>query len=497
MKFNFKIKPNSSDVKILLIDGKLSLNGSASDFRSQIDKYLKVNPSFTGKFGQSTSIFDEKSSSLLILFGIGDIEKLTLLNGLSLGGKINNILNTLKIKSADLIIGDELSGAGIDIHHFISQILLGASLKNYSFNKYFIDKKKDHQLYLEDLTLVHKDIEKIKDLFLQEEKLASGVFLTRDLVSEPPNVLYPETFAEECKKLESLGVKVTVLDQAELKKQKMNALLGVSQGSQRAPRVVVMEWHGDKDNADKSPLVVVGKGVTFDSGGINIKPSANMGEMKCDMGGAGVVTGLMHAIAARKAKANVVGAVGLVENMPSGTAQRPSDIVVSMSGQSIEVDNTDAEGRLVLADVLWYVQENYRPKAIIDLATLTGAMVVALGDGYAGLFANDDELAEKLLIASRNTGELIWRMPLGDHYDRQINSEIADIKNTGTGGGAGSITAAQFLKRFIQDGVKWAHIDIAGVTWNKKGNDIMPKGATGFGVRLLNDFIKNFASFAS
>ena len=319
--------------------------------------------------------------------------------------------------------------------------------------------------------------------------IADGVILTRDLVSEPANVINPKTLAQEARKLSKLGVKVEVLGQARLKQLGMGALLGVAQGSANEPQVVVMHWNGAAA-AKTQPVAFVGKGVTFDSGGISIKPSGGMEDMKWDMGGSGVVIGLMKALAARKAKVNAVGVVGLVENMPSGTAQRPGDIVTSMSGQTIEVINTDAEGRLVLADVLWYTQKRFKPKVMIDLATLTGAVIIALGDLHAGLFSNSDELCDRLGKAGLAVGERIWRLPLASEYDKLIDCDAADMKNVGSRG-AGSITAAQFLQRFVA-GVPWAHLDIAAVTWSKKNKPTVPKGGTGFGVRLLDRFVADY-----
>jgi leucyl aminopeptidase len=327
--------------------------------------------------------------------------------------------------------------------------------------------------------------------FADMEKVAEGVFFTRDLVSEPANVIFPKSLAAEAKKLTKLGVKVQVLGIAEMRKLGMGALLGVGQGSAHESQLLIMRWDGagtrGKGKA-AAPVAFVGKGVTFDTGGISIKPAANMEDMKWDMGGAGAVIGAMRALAGRKAKANVIGVCALVENMPSGTAQRPGDIVTSMSGQTIEVINTDAEGRLVLADALWYVQEKFKPRAIVDLATLTGAIIIALGHEYAGLFANDDKLSEKLTAAGTAVGEGLWRLPLGDAYDKAIDSDAADMKNVGNRAG-GSITAAQFLQRFIKKGTPWAHLDIAGVAWASKGKSTVPKGGTGFGVRLLDRFV--------
>jgi leucyl aminopeptidase len=312
--------------------------------------------------------------------------------------------------------------------------------------------------------------------------------MARELVNEPPNVLYPEEFARRASQLRKLGVSVEVLDVRAMKKLGMGALLGVAQGSARPGRTVIMRWNGSKRG--EQPVAFVGKGVCFDTGGISIKPAGSMEDMKGDMGGAACVVGLMHALAARKAKVNAVGAIGLVENMPDGNAQRPGDIVTSMSGQTIEIINTDAEGRLVLADVLWYVAKKVKPKFMVDLATLTGAIMVALGTEYAGLFSNNDELADRLTRVGLATGERVWRMPLGPEYDKLIDSQFADMKNTGTRNG-GSITAAQFLQRFVGD-TPWAHLDIAGTAMGAPKSDINQSWGSGYGVRLLERLVAEY-----
>jgi leucyl aminopeptidase len=313
------------------------------------------------------------------------------------------------------------------------------------------------------------------------------VSFTRDLVSEPANVLYPAEFARRVKELESLGLEVELLGEAEMARLGMGSMLGVGQGSVRESQLVVVRWNG-ADDKNAQPVAFIGKGVCFDTGGISIKPADGMEDMKWDMGGAGAVAGLMHVLAGRKAKVNAVGILGLVENMPDGNAQRPGDVVTSMSGQTIEVINTDAEGRLVLADAIWYCQDRFKPKFMVDLATLTGAIIISLGNDYAGLFSNNDELSGDLLAASTAEGEPLWRMPLPDQYNRQIDSQIADMKNTG-GRPGGSITAALFIQKFV-NGVPWAHLDIASTAW-KKGSTVptLPEGATGFGVRLLNRMV--------
>jgi leucyl aminopeptidase len=319
--------------------------------------------------------------------------------------------------------------------------------------------------------------------------VADAVFFTRDLVSEPANILYPESFAERAReKLTALGVTVEILGESKLAKLGMGALLGVGQGSERETQLVVMSYQGAPKAKNKKPVAFVGKGVTFDTGGISLKPGAGMEDMKWDMAGAGAVTGLIASLAGRKAKVNAVGIVALVENMPDGKAQRPGDIVKSMSGQTIEVLNTDAEGRLALADALWYTIDRFKPQAVIDLATLTGAVIIALGSEFAGLFSNDEALATQLLAAGVDSGEKLWRLPLDDAYDKQIDTDAADMKNISDGRGAGSTIGATFLKRFVKD-ARWAHLDIAGVAWSKKDKATVPKGATAFGVRLLDRFL--------
>jgi leucyl aminopeptidase len=371
---------------------------------------------------------------------------------------------------------------------YAAEVALGASLRAYRFDKYRTKEMSEDMPKLAKLTLLTSDPARARSGWEPLQGVAKGVSLSRDLISEPPNVLNPAEMADRCKRLTELGLKVKVLGPREMGRLGFGALLAVAQGSANEPRMVVMQWHGASGNGRKNrPVAFIGKGVTFDTGGISIKPAGGMEDMKWDMAGAGAVVGLMVALAARKARVAAVGLVGLVENMPSGTAQRPGDVVKSYSGQTIEVINTDAEGRLVLADVLWYCQQKYDPRFMVDLATLTGAMVVALGHEYAGMFSNDDALAQNLSVAGQATDEKVWRFPLDDAYDRLIRSDIADMKNVG-GRPAGSISAAQFIKRFAND-KPWAHLDIAGVAWSTKDAPCIPKGATAFGVRLLDRLI--------
>ena len=371
-----------------------------------------------------------------------------------------------------------------------AEIALGAVLRSYRFDRYRTKEKPEDKPRLSRLYVLTAEVPKAKAAWEPLDATAKGVFLTRDLVSEPPNVLDPPEMAERCRKLTELGLKVEIFGPKEMGKLGFGALLGVSLGSAKEPRMVVIQWNGASGTARKlkdKPVVFIGKGVTFDTGGISIKSAGGMEDMKWDMAGAGTVIGLMATLAGRRAKVDAVGLVGLVENMLSGAAQRPGDVVTSYSGQTVEVINTDAEGRLVLADVIWYAQQKYDPKFMVDLATLTGAIIVGLGHEYAGLFSNDDTLSQKLTAAGQATGERVWRMPLDEAFDKQIRSDIADMKNVG-GRPGGSITAAQFIQRFV-NGKPWAHLDIAGTAWSTKDAAVAPKGATAFGVRLLDRLV--------
>jgi leucyl aminopeptidase len=371
-------------------------------------------------------------------------------------------------------------------------LALSLRLRGYRFDRYRTKESAEDKPKLLRVTIATPDVAAAQAAHAPLSAIADGVFLTRDLVSEPPNILYPAAMADRCRALEKLGVTVEILGQEEMEKLGFGALLGVSQGSAREPRMVVMQWKGGAEG--EAPVAFIGKGVTFDTGGISIKPAGGMEDMKFDMAGAGAVIGAMAALAGRKAKANVVGLVGLVENMPSHNAQRPGDVVTTASGQTVEVINTDAEGRLVLADVIWYGQHRFRPRLMVDLATLTGAIIVALGHEQAGLYCNDDTLAVQLLAAGAATGEKLWRMPLGEGYDKMLKSEIADMKNVG-GRPGGSSSAACFIQRFVdtkEGHVPWAHLDIAGTAWATKDGPTTPKGATAFGVRLLDRLVAEY-----
>jgi len=442
---------------------------------------------------------DKKKNDEIVSFDISDKQKCFIVKikskhenffPVEIGGRFFSYLKQTKdLNTIDLYV-DSLAFDKQKLVNFFSEFCLGFNLKSYTFNKYkTTNKVKINKKII--FKIITSNKESLEKKYKYYDAIKEGVFLSRDLVSEPPNVLNPKKYTEEIKKLTKLGLKVEVLNEAKLKKLGMNSLLGVGQGSENETFLVVIKWNGAKGSFGK-PLAFVGKGVCFDTGGISLKPARFMEEMKYDMGGSAVVVGLMKSFALRKAKVNAVGVVGLVENMPDGNAQRPGDIVKSYSGKTIEVLNTDAEGRLVLADALTYTEEKFKPKFIIDLATLTGAIIMALGEEYAGLFSNNDELSKNIFKASENVNEKVWRLPLHENYDKLINSPIADVQNINYAGGAGSITAAQFLQRFILKKTPWAHLDIAGMAFSKKAANLTPQGATGFGVRLLNNLVKEY-----
>lgn len=447
---------------------------------------------FSGKAEELLEILSPPNlqASHLLLFGGGGGDK-TRHYFRNLGAQLIRAASKSRAETLHILVADLASNA-----EQICDIAYGAAFCAYHFDKYLNPQKKTKTHKIKSLK-IYSNYD-CKSAFHATQALLQGVTLSRDLVSMPPNELYPESFAEQCLALQECGLKVTVLDENELEKLGFRALLGVGQGSARPSRVVVMQWEGGEEgdggdgtgNAKKAPLAFIGKGVTFDSGGISLKPGPGMQEMKWDMAGAATVTGLMKVLALRKAPVSAVGLIGLVENMPGGRAQRPGDIVKSYDGQSIEIHNTDAEGRLVLADLLGYCETQWKPEIMIDLATLTGAIIIALGHEYAGLFSNDDSLAKQLVAAGSDCGDKLWRMPLHANYDKALNTSHADMKNIG-GRDAGSITAAQFLQRFVKK-TKWAHLDIAGVAWWSKQQPNGRIGASGFGVALLDNWVKNY-----
>lgn len=444
---------------------------------------------FEGRTAQIMEVLAPHGTGIerIIVAGLGKASEFEAKSGEKIGGTVCARLLTSGAEAATFI-AEVPEGNAAEASAFAVALGTGALLRSYRFDKYRTKEPDDKKPSLTAVTIASTEHQSAASEFEDVEKIARGIFFTRDLVSEPPNVIYPASFAKEIEKLAGDGLDVEILGEAEMEKLGMGALLGVGQGSIRESKLAIMRWNGSP-NSDEPPVAFVGKGVTFDTGGISIKPAEGMWDMKWDMGGAGIVAGTMKALALRKAKANVVGVVGLVENMPSGAAQRPSDVVTSMSGQTIEVLNTDAEGRLVLADALWYTQDRFKPKAMIDLATLTGAMIVALGwNQFAGFFTDDDDLAAALEAAGKSSGDGVWRFPLSKEYDELIDTPVADVKNIG-GRWAGSITAAQFLKRFTNK-VPWAHIDVAGMAWGQKDNPLYEKGATGYGVRLLDRLVR-------
>ncbi len=435
---------------------------------------------FDGEAGTSAEYYlDGETGRRLLLVGIGAEPKP------DSAERLGSAVTARLLTSGEREVVIDLAKAGFDADQG-ARVALGAMLRGWRHDRYRTRLKEKHRPTLDLITIVGAPDGAEARWTERYAPLAEGIMLTRELVAEPANIIYPESFVERVRHLTKLGIEFRVLGEAEMAELGMGALLGVSQGSVREAQLLVMSWNGGEKGT--TPTVFVGKGVTFDTGGISIKPALGMESMKWDMGGAGAVAGALMALAGRKAKANVVGICGLVENMPDGNAQRPGDIVTTMSGQTVEVINTDAEGRLVLADAISWAQKEFSPKTIIDLATLTGAMVVSLGHEYAGIFANDDALAASLIKASEASGDKLWRLPLGEAYDRLIDSPIADMKNVGPREG-GAIIAAQFIKRFVDDGVAWAHLDIAGVAWSNKASTCYDKGATGFGVRLLDQYI--------
>jgi leucyl aminopeptidase len=475
------------DTLVVFCDDSLKLGaatrktlGAAADL---VKRAAETNQ-FKGKSGAVLDILAPQGlkASRLIVVGTGKLSEIKDNDFLKLGGAA---AGKLRAGNGAVTVIAELPDGEMKPDK-AAAVAAGLQLRAYKFDRYKTKKKDGEDAAVRaEVSFAVGDVAAARKAFAPSAHIVDGVIMARELVNEPPNVLYPVEFARRAGQLQKLGVDVEILDVKAMTKLGMGALLGVAQGSNQPARTVIMRWNGGKRG--DQPVAFVGKGVCFDTGGISIKGAASMEDMKGDMGGAACVVGLMHALAARKAKVNAVGAIGLVENMPDGNAQRPGDIVTSMSGQTIEIINTDAEGRLVLADVLWYVAKKFKPKFMVDLATLTGAIMVALGTEYAGLFSNNDELAERLTKAGQATGERVWRMPLGPEYDKQIDSQFADMKNTGSRHG-GSITAAQFLQRFVDD-TPWAHLDIAGTAMGTPKSDINQSWGSGYGVRLLERLV--------
>jgi leucyl aminopeptidase len=441
---------------------------------------------FTGKNGKSLDLIMPEGLKVdrLTVIGVGKAADLKPTDVVKLGGAA---MGKLPAGASEATVFAELPAGAMEPEQ-AADLAQGVLLRAYTFDRYKTKRKDDDKPPAKrSITIATGDVAAARKAYVTREAIAGGVVMARDLVNEPANILYPDEFARRAKALRQVGVKVEVLDVKAMTKLGMGALLGVGQGSRRDSRTVVMRWDGGKKG--DAPVAFIGKGVCFDTGGISIKPAAGMEDMKGDMAGAACVVGLMQALAARKAKVNAVGVIGVVENMPDGNAQRPGDIVKSMSGQTIEIINTDAEGRLVLADVLWYTAKRFKPKFMIDLATLTGAIIVALGQEYAGMFANNDELSHRLHLAGEATDEKVWRMPLSPFYDKMIDSKFADMKNTGGSRWGGAITAAQFIQRFVADKTPWAHLDIAGTGMDSRASDINKSWGSGWGVRLLDKLV--------
>ena len=473
LKLHFinKVPKEARDNEIILVKDKSSKN----KILKSLNKSLFNNKLFLEKKFLVQNI---KDKNYII---VNCLDSKNSLHYEKLGSKLYTFLNDTNIENSFLA-----SNTSYLTSVQLEKFLHGAQLKSYDFNVYKTDKAKNQT---SNLYVVVNKSNKSNALRKKLNSLLEGVFLTRDLVSEPGNVLHPDEYAKRITKLKKFGLKVTVYDQKKLKKMGMNALLGVGQGSVKGSYLVTIEWNGAKNKS--KPLGFVGKGVCFDTGGYSLKPAKFMEDMTYDMAGSATVVGLMKTLALRKSKINAVGVVGLVENMVSGNAQRPGDIVKSYSGKTIEILNTDAEGRLVLADALTFTEEKFKPQFIVDLATLTGAIIVSLGSEYAGLFSNNDKLSKQLIEAGESVDEKLWRMPLNDNFDKLINSKNADMQNINYVGGAGSTTAAQFLQRFIINKTPWAHLDIAGMAFSKYGGALNSGGATGYGVRLLNKLIED------
>ena len=478
---------------VIILDNELLLPPQAIKAKKEtgvdLNKLIKLHKY---KANQGEILFIPTESQALkniVLLGIGDVKNIKMFDLIKMGSRLYRNLTSHSIKEAELHFS--LAEQARDKDNKILDFLLGIFLGSYRFEKYKTVKKDEgkKKINLKEVNIVVEQASRMNKELKKCKTFSESAALVKDLVSEPANVINPSTLSKICADLKKHGIKVEVLDEKRMKKLGMNALLGVGQGSPIPSHVVVMHWNGAKK--DKKKIALVGKGVTFDSGGLSLKPASSMEGMKGDMAGAATVIGMLKMLASRKAKANVIGVVGLVENMPSGGAQKPGDIVKSMSGQTIEVLNTDAEGRLVLADVLWYTQSTYKPTVMIDLATLTGAVRICLADKMAGLFSNNDELAKQLLNAGQETGERCWRLPLDKEYDKMINSKIADMINIGSpAGSAGTTMAAQFLQRFVNN-VHWVHIDIAAVSEKRRSPDTGLAGPTAFGMRLLNKFIED------
>jgi leucyl aminopeptidase len=490
VKFVEQARTYSGNVAVLVKSGKgLLATAQALDraSRGTVARALKAAARFDGKKHETLALLAPAgiAADRLVLAGVGKPDALDRRTAEGLGGTLLADANGAA-QAVLTIVVDPLGDSPVPAAELAAHIALGAQLRGYRFDKYRTKEKPEAKPTVTEVRIAVKNVPAATKAFAAIRPVAESVFFARDLVSEPANILYPQSYAQRIRGLARLGLKIQVLGEAEMKRLGMGSLLGVGQGSERESQLVVMTWRGGRRG--QKPLAFIGKGVCFDTGGISLKPAGGMEDMKWDMGGSAAVVGAMRLLAQRKAKVNAVGVVALVENMPDGNAQRPGDVVTSMSGQTIEVINTDAEGRLILADAMWYAQEKFQPQLMVEFSTLTGAILIALGHERAGLFSNNTQLSTRLREAGQKVGEKLWRMPLGAAYDKLLKSEIADMRNVSGGRGAGSITAAQFLQRFVKDALPWAHIDIAGMAWGE-GDATTPKGATAYGVRLLDQLV--------
>jgi leucyl aminopeptidase len=493
MKISFEKKAaHKADATVVFVTegGKLTAPAQSLDKKTQgaIKRAVQAE-GFDAKKGKLLTIAGPAgvAATHIIVVGLGKLVDLKARDFEKIGSDLTAALNRHKAASAQILLGDELKH--VPEEAAASHLAEGLLLNSYRFDKYRTKEPKEKKPMLKFVDIIGTAAPEARKQFDTKRKVAEAVFLARDLISEVPNILYPESYAAIIKKeLAPLGIEVKILGRKELLKEGMGALISVGQGSVREEKLVTMQYKGGGKN--QKNIAFVGKGVTFDTGGISLKPGPGMEDMKWDMAGSAAVVGLMKALASRNAKVNAVGVVALAENMPSGGASRPGDIVKTMSGQTVEILNTDAEGRLILCDALWYTQEKFKPTHIVDLATLTGAVIIALGHEYGAVFSNDNDLPQHLIAAGKEVGEELWQLPLNDAWDKAIDSPAADIKNISGGRDAGSAIGAHFLKRFIQKGVAWAHLDIAGVAWAAKDRPGIPKGAIGFGVRLLDRYVK-------
>ncbi|MDC3085888.1 leucyl aminopeptidase [Pelagibacteraceae bacterium] len=497
IEFN-NLKQEKGAIGIIFCDHNSKLIGYGKKLDQLSKKYLSntINADESFKARKSKNFdylvvhnLQNFTLSKLYIFKLKNMKNASNRDFQILGGNLLSLIKFYKENNI-IIYPDGVSTSKLSFVNSTSELLLGFLLASYKFTKYFSKLDKKRASKKTKIKICTSQFSRLEKNYETVKAIHEGVTMTRNLVTEPPNVMTPPELAKNAATLEKIGVKVTILGEKEMTKLGMGSLLSVGRGSEHESKLAIMEWKGHK-NKKKKPIAFIGKGVSFDTGGVSLKPAGGMEEMKYDMGGSGVVIGLMKTLALRKAKANVIGVVGLVENHIGNMATRPSDVVKSYSGQTIEVLNTDAEGRLVLADALWYTQEKYKPELMVDLATLTGAIIIAIGNEYAGLFSNNDKLSKQLEDAGKIEDEKLWRFPLHDKFDKMINSPIADMQNISNGRGAGSITAAQFLQRFVNK-VPWAHLDIAGTTWSKTNLPTSPKGATAFGVKLLNKFVSKY-----